>query len=730
MRGVIRTTMMSVVLCGISAGICYGQTESSQQSTTNRVLPEIVVKDKRIETKREYSVGQTAIGTKTETPILEVPQTINVVPKDLLEDQGVNTIDDVWRNVAGSHTTLGPGGGGNITLRGFNMTGWGPAFSYPLYFNGLRGQPYGGFSSPRLYNVEQVEVLKGPSSVLYGSADAGGVINLVSRKPQPEQSYELEGTYGSYDLYRVHSHSSGPMDSDKKFLYLLDLGYENAGSFRDNVETENFQITPGFSWLLSDDCRIDLEFGYIYDRRDGQSDRGIPAVNNKYFVLPNSFNSNDPWDYTETTAYYGETHLQLKITDTLSLYSGLRVFSSRNEQHFHFPGTLDARTMMLTRTFTDNWDDQYGIASDSHILFETGENPVSNQLLGGVEVSYGSDDRRTLSASKGVPSVNILNPVYDTSRAGYIFGAPTLLDLDMLRCGAYLHDQLTFWQRLHLMAGCRYDIYEAKQIDPTGFTPDYKDDGGAWTCNGGVLYDLIKKSEMCLNDLSVYTSYGQCYQPQSQPRYSAAVPSSVKSETFDPLTGWQVESGFKGAWLDNRLTTTIAWFHIVQNNILAVDPTDPTGFTYDTIGAQESDGVELEIAGRLTRNWSVSANYAYTDAEITKDAKPANVGTRMPNVAEHQTSLWTRYDLWQTGYAVFGGIKYVGDRLPFSGFAGEPYPAYTTVDVGASYTFKRMTVRADINNLFDEDIALGGRGSYGYMPGAPRNFAITTSFKF
>lgn len=679
---------------------------------------------------REYSVGETTMGTKIETPILEIPQTVNVVPKDLLEDQGVVVIDDVWHNVAGANPSFGPGGGGNITLRGFNMNGWGGSFSYPIYFNGLRGQPYGGFSSPRLYNVARVEVLKGPASVLYGSSDPGGVINFVSRLPQSEPSYELEGTYGSYDLYRTHGHATGPLVKNKKVLYLLDMGYENAGSFRDNVETENLQVTPAFSWLLGDTCRIDFEFGYIYDRRDGQSDRGIPAVSNQYFVLPNSFNSNDPWDYTETTAYYGETHLQLKITDSLGLYSGVRVFSSENEQHFHFPGTLNTSTWMLPRTYSDTWDDQSGLASDTHLLWETGEDVVKNQLLGGVEVTYASDDRKTSSASKGVPSLYIWDPVYGAGREGYVFSAPSWLDSEMLRCGGYAHDQMTFWDQLHLMAGCRYDLYETEQTDPNGITPTYKDDGGAWTYNSGLLYDLVKQSKMTLNDLTVYASYGECYQPQSQPRYAADAPVSIKTDTFDPLTGWQVETGLKGVWLENKLTTSLAWFHIEEKDILALDPTDPTGYTYTTIGAQKSEGVEAEVAGRLTENWSISANYAYTDAEITKDSKPANVGTRLPNVAENQVSLWTRYDLWGTGYAVFGGITYVGDRLPFSGFAGDPYPEYTTVNTGASYTFRALTVRVDVNNLFDEEYIIGGRGFYGYMPGAPRNCAITTSIKF
>ena len=720
------------IMLGVSLAALAETTNQEVRSAAK--LPEILVTvpetEKSEDLPREYTVEKTTMGTKTETPILEVPRTVNVVSRDLMEDQGATIIEDVLFNVAGAQTAFGAGAGGNLTLRGFSMSGWGAPFSYPIYFNGLRGQPYGGFSAPRLYNVEQVEVLKGPASVLYGSADPGGVINFVSRTPQSEPSYELEGTYGSYDLYRAHGHATGPLDSKKSLLYLLDLGYENAGSFRDNVETENLQITPALSWLVSDKCRIDFEFGYIYDRRDGQTDRGIPAVNGEYFVLPNEFNSNDPWDYTETTAYYGETHLRLKITDSLSLYSGLRVFSSENEQHFHFPGTLDTTTWMLPRTFSDSKDEQDGLSSDTHLLWETGQNEVKNQLLGGVEVTKSHDDRRSMTASQGVPGIYIWDPVYDDSTEGYVFNTPTLTDYEMLRLGGYAHDQITFCERLHLTAGARYDTYETEQTDPNGISPTYKDDGGAWTYNSGVLYDLVKSSKTTLNDLSVYTSYGECYQPQSQPRYASGAPASAKSQTFDPLTGWQVEAGIKGAWLDNKVTTAIALFHVEQENILAQDVTDPTGYTFDTIGAQESDGVEVQLGGRLTDSWTISANYAYTDTEITKDSNPDNVGDRMPNVAEHQAGLWTRYDFWDPGLAVFGGITYVGEREPFSGFGGDPYPDYTKVDAGVSYTFKRMTVKVDVNNVFDEEYILGGRGKYGYIPGAPRTFAFTTSVKF
>ncbi len=668
--------------------------------------------------------------TKSGAPLQEVPLTVNVVPKTLLEEQGAATVEDVWRNVAGAHTAFGAGGGGNLTLRGFNMSGPGAAFSYPIYFNGLRGQPYGGFSVPRLWNVEQVEVLKGPASVLYGSGDPGGVINFVSRKPQREFAHEMDFSYGSDDLYRAHGHTTGPMTKNRDLLYLLDIGYENAGNFRDFVKTENLQITPALTWLASDRCRVDFEFGYINDRRDGQSDRGIPAIHNNYFVLPRSFNSNSPWDFTATTACYGEMRGRLAITEEIAVESGLRVFSSDNDQHFHFPGTLNTNTWILSRTYTDSWLDQTGVSSDTHLIWETGDGPVKNRLLGGAEVTFLKNENVTRSATKGVPGIYVWNPVYDTSPAGYVFGAPTLSNMEMWRVGGYAQDRLTLCQRLHLSAGTRYDTYELKQFDPTGVTAPYWDDGGAWTFNGGVLYDLIKESKSVLNDLSVYVSYGESYQPQSQPRYNPAAPAGVKAMTFQPLTGWQVETGWKGTWLENRLTTALALFHIEQHNVLVLDPTDPSGYTYATIGAQESEGLELEITGRLTRYWSVSANYAYTDAHITKDSTASNVGKQMPNVARNQAGLWTRVDFGRSGFSVMGGVTYVGERQPFTGFAGPPYPEYTTFDLGASYTCKNFTLRAMLNNVFDENIALGGRGSYGYMPGAPRNFLLTARLAF
>ena len=264
----------------------------------------------------------------------------------------------------------------------------------------------------------------------------------------------------------------------------------------------------------------------------------------------------------------------------------------------------------------------------------------------------------------------------------------------------------------------RYDAYDTIQTVEPGTTPDYSINGGAFTCKGGVLFKLFE-------NLSLYTSYGQSYEPQTAPR-------TPQVRTFDPMMGWQVEVGAKSSWLDKRLTATVAGYFIRQKNVLVSDPVDTTLLI--PIGEQESKGVEVEVTGRLTNYWSVSANYAYIDAKVIEDSNSKIVGQKLQHSATHQGGLWTRYDIGETGFAVFGGVAYVGDRLAWSAGAPDrnnPYtlPDYVSVDVGASYKYKHLTATVNLKNLLNQDIALGGR-SDGYMPGEPLNFNVTLRICF
>lgn len=193
------------------------------------------------------------------------------------------------------------------------------------------------------------------------------------------------------------------------------------------------------------------------------------------------------------------------------------------------------------------------------------------------------------------------------------------------------------------------------------------------------------------------------------------------------MTGWQIEAGVKSLWLNKKLTATVAGYFINQQNILVSDAVDPTLLI--PIGEQESHGVEVEVAGHLTENLSVSANYAYTNAKITEDSNESKEGQKLQHSAVHQAGVWTRYDFKKLGVAVFGGMTYVGRRLAWSAGAPDtnhPYslPSYVNVDAGVSYTYQHLTVTANVKNLLNQDIALGGR-SDGYMPGEPLNFTVS-----
>jgi len=694
--------------------------DSAVQKPGREELPDVVVTGDREPEEDRYWIESGTTALKIDTPLLETPQMTTVVTRQLLEDQGADTFEDVWRNVPGAHSAFGEGAGGSVTLRGFTMTGTG-TFGYPVMFNGLRGSAFGGWNPMRLYTLDRIEVLRGPAAVLYGSGAPAGVINYFSRKPQAEFAHTLDMTFGSYDLYRPHFHSTGPINESKSLLYMLDIGGENSDSFRKHVHKENLQLTAGLSWIPDDRTRVDFEFGFADDDRDGSYDRGVPFVNGKAFVLSNKFSTNEPSDFSNMTAFWGEAHFTRRFTDTLSLHSGLRVFSSEREyrSHSQFGLRYEPSTHVLIRSYSESDADQYGISEDTHLLHEIKGENIANKFLAGFEAFNDHQKFKGKTAASGVPGIDIYHPRYGLADPRtYTFRPASTTESDLLRFGPYAQDQVELFDRLHLMGGVRYDRYDTEQKIKPGATPKYSDDGGAVTMKGGILYEL-------LDNLSVYGSYGQSYEPQSAPR-------TPQTRSFDPMQGWQVEAGVKNGWFDDRLTAQVAGFFIRQKNILVPDPVDPMRLVQ--IGEQESKGVEAELSGRITADLSLTANYAYTHAETTDDTNEIRKGQKLQHAAEHQGGAWLRYAFWDTGFAIFGGVTHVGKRLAWAAGASDPnhpyaLPKYTCLDAGCSYVYKNLSVRAVVKNLLGEDIAVGGR-SDGYMPGDPLSFLLTVKLVF
>ncbi len=658
----------------------------------------------------EYTVTRSSTATKTDTPVLVVPQTIMVVSKDLLEDRSAMNLHDVWQNIAGAYASLGEGYGNVINFRGFSSA---HNLSQSTLYNGLRGGRGYFTIAPNLYNVDRVDVLKGPASI-YGTTMPGGVANIISKKPQSISDNFLRLRKGSFDQLLTQIHSSGPTQK-KNLFYLFDIGYEKSPKLHDNMDKQNVQFTSSLAWVLRDSTRFDFESGLLRIRRKSVPSHGVPIVNGDPFALPGTFNFTEPTDLTNMTNYYAEVHLNHKFADFLNLNMGMRAGNSNNDTTYHIMSGTPAADGTLKRGYSESSGEETPFSSDINITWNIDVAKIlKNKVVFGSDFTSGKIKSSSISATEGVPSINVFKPVYGQANPKtYKYGSPSKLSAKDMRYGIYLQDEIELLSRTHVLLGMHAEKFSL-DVNDLVKNQKFSEDDDAITLRGGLVYELIK------DNLSVFASYSEGYEPQF---FDRVMLPTQKGSPWAPEESWQVESGLKGSW-KNNLNATISWFSIEKTNILDTDPVDKT--LYRTIGAAESSGVEINIIGRPIANLNISLNYSNLyKAEVTKDTDPTQVGTRLYGTYKHQFSTWFRYDFRQLGIGF--GTYYINGRppvTPMTGGSAVELPDYWLFNTAIYYTFSRnLKLQLNIENLLNEKYLSGVRPTQG----APRNYSLSVT---
>ena len=418
------------------------ETQPNETSANEDEPIEIVVTGDR---ETGYSVPNATSATRTDTPLRDIPQSIQVVPRQVLEEQQVTRIGEAARNVSG--VTPKPGYAGatdNYTIRGFDASN--------NLRNGFRDDGFYSFTDPA--NIERVEVLKGPASVLYGQIEPGGVVNYITKQPLDEPYYAGEFTVGSYDFYRPSIDISGPLNSDETLLYRLNIAYENSGSFRDFVDKELFVIAPVLTYKINDATTLTLEYEYI--NLNQTFDRGLPPLRES-FELPISRNVGEQRDSYDFTAHRFSSILQHHFDNNWQIRNAFSIQTTdalrSNVQPSPFQLENDDRT--LRRQFTEypSYTQVYSLQTDLIGNFNTGS--VQHQLLLGFELTKLIDEYEGRRVA--FPSIDIFNPVYGfpiPTSFDQGFGAKTTTN----NVGIYLQDQVTLLANLKLLIGGRLDL--------------------------------------------------------------------------------------------------------------------------------------------------------------------------------------------------------------------------------------------------------------------------------
>lgn len=649
------------------------------------------------EQDEDYFVPNASTATRTDTPILDVPASIQVIPQQVLEDQQVTDLDDALRNVSGASVDSTEGRGFQVNLRGFNGV---PVFrdGFRLFSPNDNGDAAGqGF--PEIANIERIEVLRGPASILFGQIDPGGAVNIISKRPLDEPFYEAALQVGNRGFVRPQIDVSGPLTEDNSLLYRLNAVYQSDDGFRDFEEdVDRFFIGPTLTWRISDRTDLNLQLEYLNDQRP--LDPGLVALGDEVADIPRDRILGEPNDNISSEFVSVGYDLEHRVNDKWTLRNAFRYLNDSDDisatLSFPFIGGLNETTGILNRVFAEQEVTNETLALQTNVVGEFSTGPIDHTLLLGVDLARYDLQSDSFTDFSARTPINIFDPVYDAVPRPERRDTPTRsesINTDSLQ--VYAQDQIELLEDLILVAGFNFEtVDQTTAITRFGNTTESALSEDAFSPRLGLVYQPLE-------NLSLYANYSRSFFP------SAAL--TVDGDPLEAEAGEGFEVGVKTELFDRRLLATLAYFDLTKRNVATADPTDPR-FSVAT-GEQQSQGIELDVGGEILPGWNLIASYSYIDAEITEDNR-FEPGNRLSGVPEHSASLWTTYEI-QSGDLIglgFGlGFNWAGDR---QGDLQNSFELDSYFLTNAAISYQRDSWRFGLNfqNLFDVN----------YIEGTPR----------
>ncbi|WNW09815.1 TonB-dependent siderophore receptor [Pseudomonas sp. DTU_2021_1001937_2_SI_NGA_ILE_001] len=646
-----------------------------------------------------YRATRSATATKTDTAIKDIPQSISVVPATVLQDLGTSQVERALDYAGGVSRQNNFGG---LTLYEYSIRGFTTSEFYKDGFSANRGYP----ATPDAANVERIEVLKGPAASLYGRGDPGGTVNIVTKQPQREAFTTLQASAGSWDRYRTALDANAPLNTEGTLLGRVNLAVEDNHSFRDHVQSHRVFVAPSLRWELSPDTSLLVQTEFV--RHDSIFDRGIVAPNNRWSGVSRSTFLGEPDDKIDNDNNLIQAILDHRLNDSWSLRLAshykegeLGGFASESR-----PLNADGHTVNRRYRERDmNWHDSI-TQLELHGFFDTGA--LQHEVLIGTEYENYRKNERVTTIAGSPYAIDIYNPVYGQAKPN---GARSGTDFfEHVESRALnLQDQIIFTDKLRGMLGARYEHFD-QQIDNYAGNSTQRQRHDAFTQRAGLLYQLTPQ-------VGLFANASTSFKPNNG--------LDAAGKSFDPEEGVGYEVGIKSELFDERLSTTLAAFHIDKENVLALDPGSDTS---RAVGKARSQGLDLQLTGQLTDAVRIIGAFAYIDAEVTKGDRSIPTGSRILGVAKRSGSLLGVYEFQEgtlRGSDLGAAFNYVGDRSGESGSNFE-LPAYHTVDLLAHYkATDNLTVGLNLNNIFDEKYYERSYSNYWIAPGEPRNFTVS-----
>jgi iron complex outermembrane recepter protein len=626
-----------------------------------------------------YIPSNATSGTKTDTPILETPQAINVVTSDQFRAQGAQTVGQALRYTPGvSAETYGASSPFDIytQIRGFRGD---------YYLDGLR-LPNGGQDGTSSavvdpYGLQQIEVLKGPSSALYGQSAPGGLVNMVSKRPTDRLLHEIELQGGSFDRFQGAFDLGGPVDKNGRLLYRLTGVANSSGTQVDFVKNERTYIAPAITWRPDGDTSFTVLAHHQEDHGNWPYFNYFPAEgtllpnpngripSNRYLGEPNY----DRLDREQSSAgYLFEHRFDNNVTIRQNLRYDMVDFDTHGVVTGRYPINSDMQTVDRDAIHINNTARSFAVDNQAQFEFATG--PLLHKTVLGVDYRHETSDYRFDAGAGPVPPINVYDPVY-----GQPFTLPdftiTNTNSTLSQLGVYAQDQIKLG-RWGLTLSGRHDDADTSVRDRLALTTTPQQDH-AFTGRAGLNYVFD-------SGVAPYVSYSTSFQPAN-----ATPPVDAEGQTFKPTTGQQYEAGVKYRPPGSNSLFTAAVFDLTQQDVLTADPNN-LGFSVQ-IGEVRVQGLELEAKTEIWRGFNLIGSYTYLNPRVTKSSDPTQVGLYMAVTPTQQAALWADYQVQSgplAGFGVGGGVRYRGHTYDITNALKTP--DYALFDASVSYDLGQL----------------------------------------
>jgi iron complex outermembrane receptor protein len=710
-------------------------TKNFSLSESQEDLDEVVIK------KNKYKQDKPSLSLRLQTPVLEIPQNIQIVSGQTLKDQQITSMSDgVIRNVSGA-VRLEHWGDlyTNITMRGSQIQAFRNGFNVVSSF-------WGPLTEDMSF-VDHIEFVKGPAGFMLSSGDPSGLYNVVTKKPTGVTKGEVSALVGSYDFYRVSLDLDGKLDKKGKLLYRFNGAAQKKGSFRPFEHNDRYVIAPVISYQIDDKTKITAEYNFQYaNMTEVGSYYVFGPKSDGYATLPRNFTMTQPGlPDTNIQDHSGYLQFEHKFDENWKLTAQTSYFKYIQQGYSSWPSLvgpaeIDTDGDKISDVFLDKgdiirnvgiWDAESNMYLGQIFVngkFSTGN--VSHKVLSGVDLGskdYMADWGQSHDLDTYANPFNVYNPNYGTpsngfpqfdhdtplsQRAGGLYGSKY--------AAGYVQDELGFLEnRLRLTIAARYTwISQTSSYEPT------KSDSHI-TPRFGASYSIT-------DSFAIYGLYDQAFLPQ--------IGNVAPGQEIKPLTGNNIEFGLKKDWFDGSWSTSLSAYNILKKNELTADPTsNPSNPVSVVLGEKRAQGVEFDVRGKIADGLNLIANYAFTESIVlNSNVSTIKEGSVVPGYAKHTANAWLNYTIQNGKLKGFGasiGGTFLDGRQTDTWSPGlVKLPTYFKLDGGLSYETGKIKVTANVFNILDRYLYSGSYyewlSAYYWQAEAPRNFRVGVTYKF